>query len=266
MSPASPSQAWPIPAGIRAALARADVSWQPVLERGLQAVAAADPAYLPALDRAPFLPTDQRLFAAFALPFNAVNYVLVGEGPYPRAASATGICFMDGAVDSLWSEAGLSKPVNRATSLRNFMKMLMVADARLAPDQTGGGAVAVVAAAARTDGSIQTLPQLQDNLTRQGFLLLNASLVFRTHVAPLQDARAWLPFLQVVLAALAAPRGTPAPTLVLWGKIAEQIKRLPVTEQLPQVVAEHPYNLSFINNQAMQTLFGPMRLLTRQDH
>ena len=83
--------------------------------------------------------------------------------------------------------------------------------------------MAPVAANARGNGSIQTLAQLQDNLTRHGFLLLNAALVFRPHVPPAIEARAWLPFLQTVLAALA---GTGA-KLVLWGKIAEQLKKLP---------------------------------------
>ena len=116
-----------------------------------------------------------------------------------------------------------------------------------------------MASAARSNGSIQTLPQLQDNLTREGFLLLNAALVFRKHVAPAIDARAWLPFLQTVLAALA---GRPQPpTLVLWGKIAEQLRKLPETEGLPQIVSEHPYNLSFIGHHGMQALFGPMELL-----
>ena len=121
-----------LPAGIVAALDLADASWRPHLLAGLAAVAAADPGYLDALAIDDFLPTDGRLFAAFALPLDQVRYVLVGEGPYPRAASATGVCFMDGAVGELWSAAGLSKPVNRATSLRNFMKMLLVADGRLA--------------------------------------------------------------------------------------------------------------------------------------
>ena len=39
---------------------------------------------------------------------------MLGVGPYPREESATGVCFMDGAVRELWSPAGLSKPVNRA--------------------------------------------------------------------------------------------------------------------------------------------------------
>lgn len=252
------------PAPIFDALARADISWHPVLLRALQAVAAADPAYLPALAADHYLPTEQRLFAAFALPFDAVRYVLVGEGPYPRADSATGVCFMDGAVGSLWSDSGLSKPVNRATSLRNFMKMLLVADGQLFEGNTSGAALISVAANACHNGSIQTLLDLQQNLTRHGFLLLNAALVFRSHVAPAQDAKAWLPFLQVVLGALADAAdqaGQAVPTLVLWGKIAEQLKRLPVTDRFPQALSEHPYNLSFITNHTMQALFGPMHLL-----
>ncbi|MFC0253916.1 uracil-DNA glycosylase [Massilia consociata] len=253
-----------IPEPILAALDRADASWRPILEAGLQAVAAASPDYLPALAVDDYLPTEGRIFAAFAQSLQQVRHVLVGEGPYPRAESATGVCFMDGAVGELWSETGLSKPVNRATSLRNFMKMLLVADGRLQPESTGGSALAPVAQAARASGSssIQTLAQLQDNLHRHGFLLLNAALVFRKHVAPAVDARAWQPFLQTVLAALA--RQAPPPTLVLWGKIAEQLQRLPEARQLPQILAEHPYNLSFIRHKGMQELFGPMELLRLQ--
>ena len=248
-----------VPQIILDALSRAHSSWRPHLIKGLEAVGRAHPDYLPALALDNYLPTEQRLFAAFALPLPSVRYVLVGEGPYPRAESATGVCFMDGAVGSLWCEGGLSKPVNKATSLRNFMKMLLVAEGSLQAHDTGGGALAPIAAAARSDGSIQSLAQLQDNLTAQGFLLLNASLVFRAHVAPVVDARAWLPFLQVVLDALVEV--TPAPTLVLWGKIAEQVRKLPGTERFAQVLSEHPYNLSFIQHEAMQELFRPMRLL-----
>jgi uracil-DNA glycosylase len=251
-----------IPAPILDALDLADASWQPHLLRGLEAMAKATPSYLPALAQDAYLPTEQRLFAAFALPLKSVRYVLVGEGPYPRAESATGVCFMDGAVGSLWCEGGLSKPVNKATSLRNFMKMLLVAEGKLQAGDTGGAALAPVAASAADDGSIQTLAQLQDNLTAHGFLLLNASLVFRSHVAPVIDARAWMPFLQVVLDALLA--ADVPPTLVLWGKIAEQLKKLPSTSRFPQVVSEHPYNLSFIDHAEMQALFRPMRLLSLQ--
>ena len=142
------------------------------------------------------------------------------------------------------------------------MKMLLVADGQLQPGATGGEAMAPVAAAAMSNGSIQTLPELQANLTGEGFLLLNASLVFRSHVKPVIDARAWLPFLQVVLEVL-AQKAEP-PTLVLWGKIAEELRKLPETARFPQAVAEHPYNLSFIAHAGMQALFGPMHLLRRR--
>ena len=158
-----------IPTAILQALDLADASWRPTLEAGLQAVARANPGYLPALAQDDYVPTEHRLFAAFAQPLHKVRYVLVGEGPYPRAASATGVSFMDGAVGDLWSETGLSKPVNRATSLRNFMKMLLVADGQLLPDATSGVALAPIAQAARSNGSIRTLAQLQDNLTHHGF-------------------------------------------------------------------------------------------------
>ncbi len=247
------------------ALPLADVSWRPVLIRGLEAMNAADPAYLPALAQDEYLPTKNRLFAAFAQPLDAVRYVLVGEGPYPREESATGVCFMDGAVGALWSSAGLSKQVNRATSLRNFMKMLMVADGLLTPESTTGEAVTDVAQRAQAPDAhfIQTLPELQNNLHANGFLLLNAALVFRPHVPPVKEAKAWLPFLQVVLEALADRAGHPAPTLVLWGKVAALLQAIAVTKRFPQAVAEHPYNLSFIKNKDMQQLFGPMRLLAK---
>ncbi len=249
-------------------LALADVSWRPTLLAGLEAVADTSPDYLLDLVAEPYLPTGGRLFAAFVQPLDAVRYVLVGEGPYPREESATGFCFMDGAVQSLWSATGLSKQVNRATSLRNFMKMLLVADGQLAAGKTSGDALVGIASQALADGSstIQTLPELQENLTRQGFLLLNAALVFRPHIPPLKEAKAWQPFLQSVLSALAdhaEQKKTLPPTLVLWGKIAEQLKAVPSNARFPKAVSEHPYNLSFILNPTMQALFGAMHLLQK---
>lgn len=258
-----------IPAHFLAALKRVHASWHPLLLQGLESIMTSTPDYLPQLAQDDYLPTDQRLFAAFALPLEQVRYVLVGEGPYPRAASATGVSFMDGAVGSLWSDelgGGLSKPVNKATSLRNFMKMLLVADGQLDLDDTGAEAMSRIALAAHQGhGShIATLAELQDKLTEQGFLLLNAALVFRHHVAPAKDAKAWLPFFETVMAGL-AEHAEKAPTLILWGKIAEVLSKVleqrPVTQKFPQIRAEHPYNLSFIGNPEMHALFGPMQLL-----
>ncbi|MGV3743266.1 MAG: uracil-DNA glycosylase [Burkholderiaceae bacterium] len=258
-----------IPSVFREALKQAHSSWQPVLIDGLKAIAGANPSYLPDLVKDDFLPSRGRIFAAFSQPLGAVRYVLVGEGPYPREESATGVCFMDGAVKELWSEKGLSKPVNRATSLRNFMKMLLVTEGYLSIEKTGGEAVAGVAQQAlhSENNFIQTLPELQANLTQHGFLLLNASLVYRPHVPPLKEGKAWQPFLQKVLCALADHAEAAAkspPTLVLWGKVAELLNGLPENARFPKAISEHPYNLSFISNPVMQELFGPMRLLQKQ--
>ena len=253
-----------IPAAMEACLEHADPSWHGTLLAALAAVARADPGYFPRLLQSEYLPTESRLLAAFAQPLDQVRYVLVGEGPYPRAASATGVCFMDGTVDALWSANGLAKSVNRATSLRNFIKMLLVAEGTLRPDQTSGPPMAQIGQAALAGGAsrIQTLPQLQQNLIDHGFLLLNASLVFRTDTAPAKDALAWRPFFDTVVAALSA-RDSP-PLMILWGKIAAALGSTGPSVKLPRVVAEHPYNLSFITNPAMQALFGPMQLLSAQ--
>lgn len=266
LSPEAQSSGIPIPPLFLEAMQRADPSWRFVLQRGLAAISAADPHYLPSLANEDWLPAQGRIFAAFCRPLQSVRYVLVGEGPYPRAESATGFCFMDGAVDVLWSENGLSKKVNRATSLRNFMKMLLVAEGELPAGETTGDALVRVAQKARgpQSGLIQTLGQLQQNLMDHGFLLLNAAMVFRPHVAPHRDGRAWRPFLQTVLAALGASatedqRSTP--TLVLWGKIAEALREVDAVSSFQTAIAEHPYNLSFIDNPTMHALFRPMHLL-----
>ena len=254
-----------IPAQLLDALDRAHPSWRPILVQSLQAIADADPAYLPGLVQGDFLPSGNRLFAAFSLPLASVHYVLIGEGPYPRAESATGVCFMDGAVEDLWSEKGLSKQVNRATSLRNFIKMLLVCEGTLNVDACTGEPLAEAARRARAMGNnyIQSLPELQRSLQELGFLLLNASLVFRPGVAPAKDGQAWRPFLQVVLKALAQRHGA-APVMILWGKVAGLISTLDGVDRLPRIVAEHPYNLSFIANPGMHELFRPLDLLRRR--
>lgn len=259
------------PPVIERALGAVHPSWMPAILEGLAAMRAADPNYFSTLQEGNFFPSDDRLFAAFSLPLDQVKYVLVGEGPYPREESANGYCFMDGAVNDLWSNeanGGLSKKVNRATSLRNFIKMLLVADGYLAVNQTTGEAMTVVSALARkeTSGFIQTLPELQNNMTAHGFLLLNASLVFRSEVAPIRDARAWQMFLQVIFSALHAHQianNRSTISLVLWGKIAEQLKQIPAANFFPHIIAEHPYNLSFIANEKMQQFFRPMKLLVK---
>ncbi|CAN5882014.1 uracil-DNA glycosylase [soil metagenome] len=256
---------------INMALHSVHASWLPAVTAGLKAMQVASPAYLDTLLEGQFFPLKGRMFAAFELPIDQIRYVLIGEGPYPREESATGVCFMDGAVKELWSaekKGGLSKSVNRATSLRNFIKMLLVAEGLLDVNNTNAEAMNAISLRARAQDTdlIQSLPELQLNLLSHGFLLLNASPVFRKEVAPLQDAKAWQPFLQVIFSALSAHQKLDAQkpvTLLLWGKIAELLKHIPAVHDFPAICAEHPYNLSFIANKKMLSFFYQFHLLRK---
>ncbi len=255
------------PPFIETALQRAHPSWQDILKQGLAAVEDNTPGYLDSLENSGFLPTQGRLFAAFSLPVDQSRFVLMGEGPYPRETSASGYCFMDGAVEELWSDDGLSKPVNRAVSLRNFIKMLLVADGYLRPDDTGKDAMKqFVENSLKPDQTfIQTGQELQANMIHSGFLLLNAALVFRKGVPAAKETRYWQPFLNTVLEALAVRHASlePPVTLVLWGKMAERFQSQFEETGYRIAVSEHPYNLSFIGNGVMQSLFQPLNLLKK---
>lgn len=257
-----------IPRGFDDALAKVHPEWLMPVMRGLRAVETSFPGYLRNLAEGSYLPTQNRIFAAFSRSPEEIRYVLIGEGPYPRAESATGYAFMDGAVDEIWlrDESGFTKAVNKATSLRNFLKMLCVTEGLLQANQTSGDVMASILPKANSTGIqlIRTLPELQNNLIEKGFLLLNASLVFRDDVPPAKDGKSWLPFLREILCHLQSTSSEP-PVLVLWGKIASEINKIPEVMQIPRLVSEHPYNLSFIQNSLMQNFFKQFALLRQCD-
>jgi uracil-DNA glycosylase len=228
-------------------------SWQMIVDNALSHM---DADYLKHLGAQDFLPKRVDLFNAFSLPLDQVQFVLFGESPYPRADSANGYAFWDAAVSSLWSDTGLSKPVNRATSLRNILKMLLVTAGLLSPDHTTQEAIALI------DKShlVQTLSALFENLQKQGVLLLNASLVL-SDLGKQVDAKQWQPFVNHILKALHPEK--PNAKLILFGKIAERILSLDATIAFETHIAEHPYNISFIQNSTVQALFKPFDLLSR---
>lgn len=223
--------------------------WFDMLNKALQKV---DQDYLQQLQSSStWLPGVEKLFAAFSQPLSSMRYILLGESPYPRATSANGYAFWDGAVGALWSPTGLSKEVNRATSLRNLIKMLLHARGDLMDDVSQE-------AIARLDKSnyIQTLAQLFGAFTQHGFLLLNASLVYSEGDIP-YHAKQWRPFMHSLLNQLAD--FNPALQLVLFGKIAAQV---PDIDRFPSLMVEHPYNVSFITNSKVMAFFKPMDLLS----
>lgn len=228
---------------------QAHPEWHPILR---DALTKMDPIYLNELQATTgWLPGIEAVFAAFSLPLSVMNYILLGESPYPRLQSANGYAFWDKAVGSLWSNTGFSKEVNRATSLRNLIKMLLVARGDLDSDLSQQ-------AIARLDKSIYigTAAQLFGAFKKNGFLLLNAALVY-SEGQVLYHARKWQPFIHRLFQQLAEYQSPPK--LVLFGRIAEQV---PKTNLIAVLLAEHPYNISFITNPLVIEFFKPLDLLS----
>lgn len=229
-------------------------SWRTCIE---QALANMDQDYLRELvNEKDWLPGPEAIFNAFTQPLDSVSYVLFGESPYPRKESANGYAFWDAAVNELWSAAGMSKKVNRATSLRNMMKMLLVAEGLLPKTSHDQAAIAKL----NKTQLAQTNTEFFTNLLNHGFLLLNATLVLRTTCKPQKDAKYWQPFMQHVLNCLLSEN--PNVQLILFGKIANPIENL-ITHYkgVRKLHAEHPYNLSFITNPDVLNFFKPLHLL-----
>lgn len=215
-----------------------------------------DQNYLRHLAHSSWLPGPGLLLSAFSLPLDQTRFVLYGESPYPRAQSANGYAFWDAAVTSLWSERGLSTEVNRATSLRNFIKMLLMADGALEPTDCSGSAIAQL----NKHAYHPSLAALFEHMIDKGFLLLNASLVLSERPKVL-EARYWHVFHQTLLHALQPL----APQLLLFGKIADALQKIAPLKVFTHLVAEHPYNLSFIHNNQVLDFFEPLQLLRRVD-
>lgn len=229
-------------------ISQTNPQWHEILAH---AIGELEPNYLDEIfTNKDWLPGRERMFAAFNQPLSNVRYILLGESPYPRSASANGYAFWDNAVHDLWSANGLSKAVNRATSLRNFIKMLLLARGDLIANFSQNA----IAAIDKTP-YWQTAEQFFNSMINKGFVLLNATLIYREKQVN-TDARQWRPFLTSVLSQLAQKK--PDVGLILFGKIAAQIDQ---TQLSPCLISEHPYNLSFITNPNVLKFFKPMDLL-----
>lgn len=229
--------------------------WLPLVNQALKAMSKD---YLIKLEEtSDWLPGPENIFNAFLLPKEKTRYILFGESPYPRVSSANGYAFWDNAVTTIWSEKGFSKAVNRATSLRNLIKMLLYANGSLKEDFSQQA----IAQLNKTQW-ISTLDQLFQKLLNAGFLLLNASLVLSNR--PVQkDVTAWRPFMASLLSQLAEEnqnQATPI-TVVLLGAKAQPIASL-CPPPLTCFSAEHPYQISFITNKKVVDFFRPFDLLS----
>ena len=229
-------------------------SWEASLSTAFDALSGTYKAYLER-DR-DYHPSREYIFNAFkTLPKEKIRYILFGQDPYPRKESAIGYAFIDGRVSHIFSENGLSKEVNRATSLRNFIKMALVARGDLDAADTSQEAIA------RLDksGLIQSIDQLRENFEKNGVLLLNTALVFSAKEESKRHIREWQPFVEALLSGMQEID----PALILFGTHAKALKRLANVERFHSVELEHPYNHTFISNPQALELFGPMDLLAK---
>ncbi len=229
-------------------------SWESVLT---EAYASLESEYQRFLEKdKDYFPSKENYFNAFnTLSKEKVKYILFGQDPYPRKESAGGYAFIDTKVENLFSASGLSKEVNRATSLRNFMKMALVASDRLTTEDTSQEAITKLD---KTE-MIDSMDELRRNFEKNGVLLLNTALIFTDKKSSTKHIKAWKPFVQTLLNAMEED----APKLILFGTHAKALKRQFTLDKFETIELEHPYNHTFISNPKAIKLFGPMNLLDK---
>jgi len=234
---------------------KVDSSWQGIINKALNNL---DDSYLEFLQNdKEYFPNKTNFLNAFkTLKLEDTKYILFGQDPYPRSESAIGYAFIDGAVKSIWDEKnGLSKEVNKATSLRNFMKMLLVDVGKLEESDTSKEAIS------KLDRSnyIQSMKEFKENFEQNGVLLLNTALIFTTKEESKKHVKLWKPFIISLLRQIKEENIQ----LILFGSMAKDIDKLEVSEDFEKFYCEHPYNVSFISNKNVQKLFGQMKLLDK---
>jgi uracil-DNA glycosylase len=153
-----------------------------------------------------FLPAGERIFAAFAQPFDEVRVLLVGQDPYPTPGHPIGLCF---------SVAPDVHPL--PGSLRNVYDEYE-ADLGLPRPSTG-----------------DLTPWVA-----QGVLLLNRVLTVRPGAPASHRGWGWEEVTDAAIDALVA-RGGPL-VAVLWGRDARSLA--PRLGDVPRVESAHPSPLS----------------------
>jgi uracil-DNA glycosylase len=230
-------------------------SWREIVEN---AYGALDTKYRDFLENShTYFPDFDNFLNAFkTLPRDKTKSILFGQDPYPRKESATGYAFVDGAVKMLFSDKGLSYEVNRATSLRNFIKMLLLASNCLKKEELTQQDIA------RLDKKelINSIYEWKNNFEKEGVLLLNSALVFTKKDDVKKHAKAFSSFMRVLLGKLAHENIE----IILLGSISKEIEQLlPPIHNFCLFHACHPYNIEFITDKKVLDRFSKMELLKR---
>ena len=223
-------------------------SWRDLLGEQLRTL---DDAFALTLEAdAAWLPGADSCLAAFSVPRRDVRVVWLGESPYPRPESATGLSFQDGVVEEIFRGDGrLARRINRATSLRNLLKAWFVATDRLAVGRTSSCDVRNM----DRDGLVTRLEEVFDRGRQSGWLWLNAGLSLRPECAKTAQIRMWEPLVKVVLGDVSARDARVA----LMGRFAERFE--PVSAN--PLVSVHPRREEFMANAEVTGLLRGWRHL-----
>lgn len=225
-------------------------SWHKILEKSFETLPKEYQEFI--YHDNSYFPDKENFLNAFKLPLSETKYILFGQDPYPRRESAIGYAFIDGKVKSLYGENGLSKEVNRATSLRNFMKMAFLCEGELKSNFSKKAVLMI-----DKTPYIDTIMMLKENFEKNGVLLLNMALVFTSKEESKKHVKIWNAFVKTLLEELQGEKIE----LILFGKMAEVLEKLDEATPFKKHTMPHPYNIGFITDERAHRLFKPMHLL-----
>ncbi len=189
------------------------------------------------------------------LSLQEVKYILFGQDPYPRKESAIGYAFIDARVKEVFTSKGFSTEVNRATSLRNFIKMLLLCEGLLSADDLSQNAIATIDSRNLCSNTLE----LKDNFEKNGILLLNMALIFTKKEESKYHLRAWRTFVESLLCSIKEYDIK----LILFGNAAKDIEKLECSNMFEKLFFVHPYNVSFIKDKEVHRLFKSMNLIKK---
>ena len=230
-----------------------DSSWQEIIEYAYSGLSSEYRKFLET--NKGYFPTYTNFLNAFhTLSLEKTKYILFGQDPYPRVKSASGYAFIDKNVKNLFSEKGFSKEVNKATSLRNFLKMLLLSEGYLESNDLSQNAISKIS----KDKFIDSIDELRCNFERNGVLLLNTALIFTCKEDTKLHVKEFRVFMHRLLSRLADKNIE----LILFGAMAKDIKKqLPCALEFKTVETLHPYNIGFIHDLRVWSTFAPMNLM-----